>query len=171
MNVDFFLAITPILGLLIQMSIHFILSRIFPGRNPWSFLFIGFFIGLIAMIVFITSISILYKYATVNQLAVLMVDTGAMISLGFCYFNFVNLNYTSLRIRLLREFLLQNGKLTLPNIFEKYNAEKILAARLSRLIAAGELLYDGQYYLPGMKSRFSILGSVLAWFKRILLIR
>jgi hypothetical protein len=171
MKIDLMLAIAPLLGLAVQAFIHIVLSRIFTNSSPWRLVFIGFCAGLLSTITFIIILSISCHLSNLDLISQLLVDAGAMVSLGFGYFTFINLNYSSLRIRLMREFINRGGILELPDILQQYNAETILKARLGRLIQAGELVFDGHYYRPGTQSRFSKIGAVVNWFKQILRIR
>ena len=169
MDTQFILAIAPVIGLLVQIFIHLVLSRIYPGSSPWQPLFIGFSVGSILTGIFV--VFSVEELTLVDSVSIMLIDMGAMLSLGFCYFTFVNLNYTSLRIRLLREFISHEGELALPDILKKYSMQIILESRLTRLVNAGELLFDGESYCSGEASRFSMIGAILEWFKRVLLIR
>lgn len=166
---NWLLAITPLLGLVIQIIVSFILTKRFSNNALWKDLFLGFCTGLLFTLFFSITVAKSNALSLVDIFGITCVNSLAVVALCFCYFNFVNLNYTSLRIRLLREFVKQGGKLSLTEILKKYDAEVILTARLSRLIKAKELSYDGEYFIPGDKSRFAFIGTILKYFKILLL--
>lgn len=87
-------------------------------------------------------------------------------ALGFCYFNFVNLNVTSLRIRLLRELLERHPQgVARGEIFTKYGAEQILSVRLERLTRSGHFVHQENRYYTGKRSILFIarIIDVLTW--------
>jgi hypothetical protein len=68
--------------------------------------------------------------------------------LSFCYFNFINLNMTSIRIRLLRELLAADAAgLPRSEVLERYGAQHVLHVRLQRLLQAGEVRRVGDGYV------------------------
>lgn len=168
MAVNFFFAMLPLCGLATQILIHVLLSRVLPEHSPWRLQFIGFCLGLLLTIFLVILIVNENDMSTSTLISTLIIDIGTVVSLGFCYFTFVNLNYTSLRIRLLREFVMHGGKLNLADILQEYSTDAILNTRLVRLLNAGELQFDGKYYYLGTQSRFRMIGSLLEWFKCLL---
>ena len=70
------------------------------------------------------------------------------LSLGYCYFHFINLGETARRIRILRELYDSKQGLSEKEILEKYNAEEIVVRRINRLMSNGQILYrDDRYYI------------------------
>ncbi len=168
MNASIYLAILPLLGLLVQVLSHVVLLHAFSQKTPWKLLLISFFIGFLFTGIFSLALMFLQQFSFLDIAGTFCVNMGAMIALGFGYFTFVNLNYTSLRFRLLREFISQNGRLSHLEILKKYNSEVILSTRINRLVRAGELIYDNPYYRLGA-TKFSLMSLILNWFKRVLL--
>lgn len=154
---------------MIQMVVHLVMSRVSSENSPWRFLFIGFCLGALFVFVVTPLLCISQGYSTQDCAGITLTNVFTVIALGFCYFTFVNLNYSSLRIRMLREFFMQGGSMPLSEMLKKYNNEIILSARLERLVKSNQLIFDGQYYRPGASAHFSILGSILSFLKRILL--
>jgi hypothetical protein len=82
-------------------------------------------------------------------------DAGALLALNaFCYFalaygyfGFVNLNLTSLRIRILAEILECGGELPTSELFARYGMDHVATIRMRRLIAGRHLLErNGRIY-------------------------
>ena len=62
---------------------------------------------------------------------------------------------TAIRVRLMCELSRRPSRqATLREIYEAYNAERILQVRLSRLVEAGQLHYDGRTYRIGKRYLF-----------------
>jgi hypothetical protein len=83
--------------------------------------------------------------------------------LNYCYSNFVNLNFTSLRIRLLKELLATGGTARADDVARKYGSEAILKRRLARLVEWGQLReLSGRYVaLKGSFLRLALLFTAL----------
>jgi hypothetical protein len=164
----FFISTAPIFALLIHVVMSIVLPSLFPKLSPWKNLFIGFCCSFLSMLIVVILSALALDLPRMDLIGVVLVNAGATVSLSFCYFTFFNLNYTSLRIRLLREFFARENGLELSEILSKYNANEILKARLERLTKADELYFDGQLYRLGSRSNFGFIGCILNWFKRIL---
>lgn len=88
---------------------------------------------------------------------------------GFIFFNVINMNVSSLRVRILKEYLqVDPAPLAESVLREKYSARGMLAARLERLHAGHQLTRrNGRYYLqPG---GVLVIAHIFAFLKRLLL--
>lgn len=76
----------------------------------------------------------------------LAADLASAAFLGYAYFHFVNLGETGRRVRLLRELDAAPDGLTIDELLARYDARRIVDARLGRLLRSGQLvLADGRY--------------------------
>jgi hypothetical protein len=97
---------------------------------------------------------------------------SSIVIYGLLAFNYVlgwfNLGETARRIRLLRELACAPGHMmTEDEVLGAYNAQMIVTTRLRRLVAAGQLRFDGDRY--GLEGRvFLTQARMLAWLKQIL---
>jgi hypothetical protein len=109
--------------------------------------------------------------ANVTGLSALCLATYA--ALGFGYWAFVNLNITSLRIRLLQEVQDTPDGLPVAELERRYGTEEKLRRRLVRLVGNGQYVErDGRFHLGKRTflniartidlARFLILGRVTA---------
>jgi hypothetical protein len=74
------------------------------------------------------------------------------VALAFGFWAFLNLNMTSLRIRMLRELLHSRSGMSRAELFDRYSTEEFLRRRLTRLERSGDLaLVDGRYRLGSQK--------------------
>src|SRR5262245_23368929 len=73
-------------------------------------------------------------------------------ALAVAFWAFLNLNVTSLRIRMLRELLHSDHGMTRAELFDRYSAEEFLRRRLARLERSGDFaLVDGHYSIGSRK--------------------
>jgi putative flippase GtrA len=85
----------------------------------------------------------------------LILSCISYLGLAWCYFNFVNLNLSSLRFRLLRELRLAPDGLAGEDIVARYNADRIISRRLEQWSGSGHLCLLNQRYVVG--NRFFLL--------------
>jgi hypothetical protein len=88
------------------------------------------------------------------------------IALAFGFWAFLNLNMTSLRIRMLREMLHAKRNMTRAELLDRYSPDEFLRRRLARLERSGQLMIkDGGYSL---RSRNLLYASYCVNFLRSL---
>jgi hypothetical protein len=158
------LASVPILALALIAVLHAGLSRLQPERLPWWSLAIAAAFGLVlsaALTAYLSLAAPPYELA-----AYVLVNSAGAAALAFGYFNFVNLNFTSLRVRMLRE-MLATGSLTLDDLRARYGAEAVLDLRLERLVTAGQLSFDGSVYRLGRSRNILAIGRILDGLKAL----
>lgn len=73
------------------------------------------------------------------------------LALGFVYFNLVNMNLGSLRVRLLRELLERRPTGVEAQELLRRGAEEVLRLRLERLTRSGHLVCRGDRYYTGRR--------------------
>lgn len=88
--------------------------------------------------------------------------------LNYCYSNFVNLNFTSLRIRLLKELMAAGGRERLAEIARQYGSDAILQRRLARLVEWGQLRESSGRF-TAIESSFLRLAQLFTVLKRVVL--
>ncbi|MEX1049869.1 MAG: hypothetical protein WED15_10095 [Akkermansiaceae bacterium] len=88
--------------------------------------------------------------------------------LNYCYSNFVNLNFTSLRIRLLKELMAVGGRERISEIARQYGSEAILQRRLARLLEWRQLREDDGRFTAADGS-FLRLAHLFTVLKKIVL--
>ena len=92
------------------------------------------------------------------------VNAMAYLALAFGYFNFVNLNIASLRIRMIQELAESGGRLPTAHLIGLYNTETVIALRIDRLTSGGHLVErDGRYYSG--KRRFLIVARIFDFLR------
>jgi hypothetical protein len=100
----------------------------------------GFIAGMVGML-------IIERYYS-GSIAFVLVNLIAYTSLEYCYFAFINLGETAIRIRILRELTDAPSGLSLEDLLRLYNTKKILGKRLNRLLNNGQIICkDNRYYI------------------------
>jgi hypothetical protein len=100
-----------------------------------------------------------------------LLQLAAYAGLGFLFFNVINLNVSSLRIRMLKEYLRVHPTPLPESVLRaRYSARSMLEARLERLAHGGQLAQvDGRYvHRPGA---VTAIGHFFAFLQRLLLRR
>jgi hypothetical protein len=81
-----------------------------------------------------------------NAVDLAVSQIGTYLGLSFCFWAFLNLNITSLRIRILRQLLHAGGSMPMSELLAGYPESERLQRRLSRLQNGGQIvLVDGKW--------------------------
>ncbi len=157
--------VAPLSGLAVNVVIQAGLARA-RVRLPIS-IALGFLCGVAtggAVTVYAVAGSGLGVLDSLAFVVLNLVTSGA---LGFGYFAFVNLNATSVRIRILKE-MQRTGRLSPEELAEKYDEKKLMEDRIDRLIRERQLIErDGRYHTGGAFMLF--VAKTIAAMKWIVL--
>lgn len=166
-------ALAPLVGLATSCAGHVAAGWLTGGRRAAASLRLGIVAGL-CVCAFISSLGLAGLGLDASEfLAIAAFNAFAYLALAYGYCSFVNLNVTSLRIRLLQEILLAKEGLPASEIERRYAAGEIVERRLDRLLAGGHLvLRDGRFHI-GKRTlvtiarlndlvRYAILGTFVA---------
>lgn len=150
MPADWLLTFAPIIGLGTNCLTHIVCRKLFGLRISFS-LAGGFLLGLLVVAVIVATY--VPALASTADLAGLWTTLGlTYVALAFGFWAFLNLNMTSLRIRMLRELLHSEHGMARAELFGRYSAEEFLRRRVARLERSGDLaLVDGHYSLGSRK--------------------
>jgi hypothetical protein len=81
-----------------------------------------------------------------NAIDLVVSQIGTYLGLSFCFWAFLNLNITSLRIRILRQLLHAGGSMQMSKLLAGYPESERLQRRLTRLQNGGQIiLTDGKW--------------------------
>lgn len=90
------------------------------------------------------------------------------ISLSYCFYHFVNMGHSSLRLRIFQEVAKQKNGISLPDISNFYNERTLLSLRLQRLNESGDVVErDGRFFVA--RSRLIIISRLIVSTKYIIL--
>jgi hypothetical protein len=135
---------SPVLALGVNCAAYLALRRAF-GTPVGVSIAGGLGVGL-AAILMIAVDSIFY--ADIDPVESLVCEIGTYIALSFCFWAFLNLNITSLRIRVMRHLLQHGGATAVADLLTSYSDLERLQRRLARLAIAGQIEeVDGRWRL------------------------
>lgn len=165
MRAEWLLTVAPIIGLGTNCLTHILCRKAFGFRTGYA-LVCGFFLGLSVMAVVVAGN--LPAAISTGDLAGLWTALGlTYVALAFGFWAFLNLNMTSLRIRMLRELLHSDKGMSRAELFGRYSAEEFLRRRLARLERSGDLApFEGQYSLGSRKLIF--VDYCLRFFRAVI---
>jgi hypothetical protein len=153
LRAEWLLTFAPIIGLGTNCLTHILCRKVLELRTGYT-LVCGFLLGLVIMAVAVAAN--VPAAISIADLAGLWATLGlTYVALAFGFWAFLNLNMTSLRIRMLRELLYSEHGMSRAELFCRYSAEEFLWRRLARLERSGDLaLVDGRYRLGSQKLRY-----------------
>ena len=125
MPAEWLLTFAPIIGLGTNCLTHILCRKVFGLRTGYA-LICGFLLGLFVMAVVVAAN--LPAAISTGDLAGLWATLGlTYVTLAFGFWAFLNLNMTSLRIRMLRELLHSEHGMARAELFGRYSARRVLA--------------------------------------------
>ena len=142
-------ATAPVAGLAADCAAHILSVRLTRGdsRKRYVCVLAAFAVGLVVLVA-ATTAGLSAMHAPVrDSVALLLMNGAAYVGLGYGYFGFVNMNLTSLRIRILHEMVDAAGTMPKSTMHARYNTEQVIQVRIARLVAGGHLVEkEGRFY-------------------------
>ena len=157
-------------GLTANVGAHILIARLTGGRRVSLGIILGMAVGAVAAIALSAfALSSMKKPAT-EGVVFLTYNLVIYLALAYGYWNFINLNITSLRIRLIQELLLSEHGLARAEILKQYNADEMIDRRLARLTRQKHLVErDGRFYYR--RSVLLLIAGILDMLKWLILAR
>lgn len=163
------LPLVPAGGLAVDVLVHLVLARLLPGGAHVRIQFIAFGVGMAATVSVLAGVLWGHPFSLADRLGYLCLNATIFACLGFGLFNVINANVSSLRVRMLKEYLaLDPAPLPDSAILQRYPAREILSARLARLEAGGQIYrIDGRYHAN--TGGVVLIGRFFGALRRLLL--
>jgi hypothetical protein len=147
---DFFQVVVPGIALMINVIAQFTAALLRPRAGFVRSVLIGFAAGLISLWALGYLIHSYQSDPPPEEAAILLVNTATYIALAYCFFAFLNLGKTSVRIRIFSELQQSRHGLTAEEVLALYNYREIVELRLDRLLNSKQVTKrDGRYFLDG----------------------
>ena len=100
---------------------------------------------------------------TIDRLILaLAVNLPTYVCLSYCYYSFVQLGQTSIRIRMYSEIAEREDGVILSEMEQEYNEEGLTEVRLQRLIESGDMIVRDNTYFIGRKRLLLITNIIFA---------
>jgi len=158
-------ALLPFVGLGVNVLVQVLVLRASSGARFRGSLVAGFAAGAAAMAALLALPA--FDGVDPGRSGTALLAAGAYLGFGFGYFSFLNLNQASLRVRIMKELLTEGDSLSLADLLQRYNAEQILEARLSRLLEGGQIRRQREVFLSGPRADFLRLARLLDLLKLV----
>ncbi len=170
-EVDFFSAFifgTPLLALTANAVAQILLFRFSRGAHFMRSMIGGFFAGGVALAAI--EFFLVPRMITTDVWGGVFVHLFTYAALAYCYFHFVNLGQSSIRIRIYAEIAAAPDGLSSAELMRDYNETSLMAMRLHRLVESGDLIVkNGRYFLG--RRRLVPVARIIFAAKRFLLAR
>jgi hypothetical protein len=141
--------LSPIVGLVINVLAQIFGSRYISSMSLLKSVFLGFFVGLLSVFIIEFYVDFAFAVPSKDFISYFISNTIIYISLGYCYFQFINLGETARRIRILRELYGTKDGLNMEGILNRYNAGGVVEMRINRLLANGQIILKNDRYFIG----------------------
>jgi hypothetical protein len=141
------IALAPVIGLAVDVAAHLAATWLLRLLKLYPRLLVGAICGGAATITIALAAAGSANLTTVDTAALVAFDAATFAILSFGYFNFVQLNISSLRVRIANEIHDSPAGLEPQRLTELYNAQRVVDERLDRLARGGQIeLRNGRYY-------------------------
>jgi hypothetical protein len=163
------LLIAPAAGLVADVVLQAVLARFAASEANLRLQFMSFGAGLLVTVALLFALLSGSRLTPVDNIGYGLLHVLAYACYGFIFFNMINANISSLRVRMLKEYLARSPvPLSDAELHAKYPAADMVSARLARLEAGGQiLLRDGRYYMNG--GGIAMIGAFFAGLRYLLL--
>lgn len=151
--------IIPIVGLAVNVIVQILSFRYFVRQSLMRSIIFGFISGLCGVILLAAGIPAGIKSGFWD---VMILHVLSYIALGYCYFHFINLGETALRIRIMRELREAPQGLSLDELLARYGTKEIIDRRISRLQRNGQIIAKGNKYYLRSPTMLIMAKSILA---------
>ena len=157
----------PLAGLALTLLAQIVVVHVSRGKVGASII-IGIFCGLAMTLAVIALGCAETPSATDGLVDTWLLGGATYLALAFGFWAFLNLNITSMRIRILRQLLRAGGRMALFDMAVSYTPAERLRRRLERLEKGGQIMCDdGRWRLRSWQV-LAVARCVEAWRSFIL---
>ena len=162
----------PLLGIVAALAVNVLaqitLVRLSRGTHFLRSAAGGFAAGLLALALLEAGLVTAQPLAGETWEKTLLVGLPTYVALSYCFFNFVNLGQSSIRIRLYSEIAAIPSGVSVEQMAREYNEEALMHARLHRLTESGDIVErDGRYFVG--RRRLVSVAAVIFGLKAFIL--
>ena len=167
MNGPWTITLAPLAGLALTVLTQIVVVHVSRGKVGASII-IGIFCGLAMTLAVIALGCAETPGATDGFVDTWLLGSATYLALAFGFWAFLNLNITSMRIRILRQLLRAGGRMALSDMAVSYTPAERLRRRLERLEKGGQIMCDdGRWRLRSWQV-LAVARCVEAWRSFIL---
>lgn len=158
---------SPFAALVVNMLSQILLLRRSAGSHYMRSMLAGFSSGAIALCIAEIFIAP-HPPNLLDCMAEFAVRALSYGGLSYCYFHFVNLGQSSIRVRIYSDLVDNPLGLEIETLNQEYNESTLVTSRLQRLTSSGDIIErDGVYFVG--KHRLVIVARILFFAKQLIL--
>ncbi len=160
--------LAPVLALAANVVAQVLLVRLRKGAHFLRSVVEGCLAGA-GLLVVLEGTRLFFQGISLETLALtLLVNAPAYLALSYCYFNFVNLGQSSVRIRIYARIAEAPAGLLMEEIAREYNESALLQLRLHRLNESGDMVEKNGVFHTNRR-RLVWIAAVIFKIKQFLL--
>lgn len=167
MNGPWTITLAPVAGLALTVLTQIVVVHVSRGKVGASII-IGIFCGLAVTLAVIALGRAETSGATDGFVDTWLLGVTTYLALAFGFWAFLNLNITSMRIRILRQLLRAGGRMALSDMAVSYTPAERLRRRLERLEKGGQIMGENGRWRLRSWQVLAVACCVDAWRSFIL---
>jgi len=151
-----------------MMLVQALAMRFRRGGGPYQSLAAGFVTGLFVLVALQAWLLMAFPDVPDRWVLVLAVNPAIFLFLAYGFFNFINVGFVSIRIRIFEECRARGGFVSRAELGAAYDDQLVKCARLERLTRQGHITTDGvrwrlagRRYVPVARVVFGLKKFVL----------
>jgi len=158
----------PIAALAVNVVAQVAQVRLARGRHFLRAVALAFFAGAAALAGIEAWLIARHTLTGETLEKALLVNAPIYAALSYCFFNFVNLGQSSIRIRLYSEIATSTDGVSVAQLSAEYNEESLMRMRLHRLTESGDIVErDGRYFVG--RGRLVPIARLIFGLKKFIL--
>jgi len=167
MVIDYLQVSVSILGFLANIISQVASFHYFLTLGLFRSIILGFAVGFITLVFFEIYLFFVSFQANGDFSPIVGVNLATYISLAYCYWAYINIGETSLRIRILRELHDSKEGLSMNELLAIYNPDDMFEKRLERLVKYKQIIRRGEKYFINKKILL-IVAKIIVIMKLII---
>jgi hypothetical protein len=158
----------PLAAMAVNVIAQIAAYRLRRGSQFFRSIVEGFLAGAVALAILEFMLAPVSGRLNDNVILGLLVNVPIYLALSYCFYNFVQLGQTSIRIRIYSEIAARPGGINVEQMRREYDDKALTEGRLRRLIESGDIVErEGRYYVG--RNRLVGISTVIFGAKRFLL--
>jgi hypothetical protein len=153
---------SPIVALAINMAVQITAFRRRRGSHFFRSVVEGVCFGGLALLVIEALLIIRGQTWGYGVAVILLVSMPTYLALSYCYYSFVQLGQTSIRLRLYSEIASRESGVTIEEMEREYEQSSLTHMRLQRLIESGDIVEKDGRYLIGRRKLLLVANIIFA---------
>ena len=154
--------VSPIVATVVNVLAQIILFRLRRGTQYFRSIIQAFLLGAITLLIgeafFVATSELISNWLFLA----LAVNLPIYLGISYCYYNFVQLGQTSIRLRMYSEIVAHTSGVIVSEIEREYDERGFTEVRLRRLLESGDVIEREGHYFIGRTRLLHIANVILA---------